>query len=308
MINAREALCQHFEHDAGQVVGQQRAEERVGEAHHLPAGAEVVEEKFGQAAFSGRATAEQVDAGDDGLGVGLRHGVFAFQLAAGVDAQRAGGIFFPVIAALTIEDAVGGNVQQACSAPGDSGLSSSVARLSAKLCQLAGEFCIQLRRQRRVCFAGIYVGKGGAVDDPIGPGLLEQALHCTWNQQVSLDDLEGGWSGLEGVAVGDAEDGMFLRCFQGQVETQQPAGSGDQDAHMGPGSTRSFAGRTLFFRRDVQWPVFKRCNHLADLFHIQPLGVVIAGITERIGQGFAAILPLVPKPQRAAGLDNEHIL
>jgi hypothetical protein len=46
--------------------------------------------------------------------------------------------------------------------------------------------------------------------------------------------------------------------------------------------------------------------YLPDAFDIQPFGVVVAGVGEAFGQGFAFVLPRVAKPEGFGGLDDVH--
>ncbi len=146
----------------------------------------------------------------------LGNRVFGCQLGTGIYTQRAGCIFFSVIAALSIEDCIGRYMQQARSAPGD------MAR------QLAGNFSIQLGGPFRVGFTGFQVCQGSTVNNPVGLRLIQQALDGARSQQVGGQNREG--IGMQRVAVCQPKNSMFLGGFQRQVDPEQAAGSRNQDA------------------------------------------------------------------------------
>jgi len=84
-----------------------------------------------------------------------------------------------------------------------------------------------LARLERIGLAGIYIRQRSAVDDPLGLGSIQQTLQRAGSQKIGLNRGEG--AGAQRVAVDLPDYVMFFGSLQSRVQTEQSAGSGDQD-------------------------------------------------------------------------------
>ena len=129
--------------------------------------------------------------------------MFTLQLGPGVDAQRVGGVFFGIVAALAIENRIGGDMQQARSAPGDI------------MCQFAGTSVFSCCAwSGSVSQASTFASAAQWITQS-GWDLIQHALHCAGCQQIGLEDGES--LRPEQMAVHLAKDGMLFGHFKRQV-------------------------------------------------------------------------------------------